>query len=108
MEMHMAIDLLQFGKWNCMLFSKNGSQSVQGYGIQGVEGGLPGIGMTSHLEMRPFSGWNSRDQLEVYLVEMQISWYNYIDTQSLCYFLIVRLQKYILIKRMKGVSHGKW
>lgn len=103
MEMHLAIDLLQFGKWHCVLFSKDGSQSVQGYGIRGIRGGLPGIGMTTQLGMRKaFSGWNSRDQLEVYLVAMQISWYSYIDTQSSCYFLMVRLQTYILINRIES------
>jgi hypothetical protein len=55
---------------------------AMGYG--GVGGGLPGIGMTTQLGMRAFSRWNSRDQLEVYLVAMQISWYSYIDTQSSC------------------------
>ena len=91
MEMHLAVDLLQFGK--CVLFSKDGSQSVQGYGIRGVGGGLPGIGMTTQLGMRRgFSGWNSGNQLEVYLVAMKISWYSYIDNQSSCYFLMVRLQ----------------
>ena len=109
MEMHLAMDLLRFGGWCCVHFSKDGSQSVRGCAMRGVGGGLPGIGMTTQLEMGAFGGWNSGDQLEVCLMEMQMSWYNYIDTQSLCYFLIVRLQKYILIKRMKGVSHyGKW
>ena len=57
MEMHLAVDLLQFGKWHCVVFSKDGSQSVQGYGMRGVGGGLPGIGMTAQLGMRrAFSG----------------------------------------------------
>ena len=87
MEMHLSVNLLQFGKWHCVLFSKDGSQSVMGYGIRGVEGGLTGIGMTTQLAMRrAFSDWNSRDQLEVYLVEMQRSLYSDIDTQSSCYF----------------------
>ena len=38
MERHLAVDLLQLGKWNCELFSKDGSQSVQGYGIRGGQG----------------------------------------------------------------------
>ena len=62
-------------------------------GSGGVGGGLPGIPMTTQLGMRrAFSGWNSGVQLEVYLVAMQISWYSYIDTQSSCYVLVVRLQ----------------
>ena len=102
MEMHLAVNLLQFGKWHCVLFSNDGSQSVMGYGIQGDEGGLPGIGMTNQLGMRKaFSGWNSRDQLEVYLVERHRSWYSYIDTQSSYDFLMVRLQTYILMNRIE-------
>ena len=31
MEMHLAVDLLQLGKWHRLLFSKDGSQSVQGW-----------------------------------------------------------------------------
>ena len=70
MEMHLAVNLLQFGKWHCVLFSKDGSQSVQGYGMWGVGGGM---GMTAQLGMRrAFSGWNGGDQLEDCLVAMQI------------------------------------
>ena len=72
MEMHLAVDLLLFCKWRCVLFLKDGSQSLQGNGIRGVGGGLPGIGMTTQLGMRrAFIGWNSGDQLEVYLGERQ-------------------------------------
>ena len=86
----------------CALF-EGGSQYVQGYGMRGGGGGLSGIGMTAQLGMRrAFSGWNGGDQLEVYLVAMQISWYSYIDTQSSCYFLMVRLQRYILINRIES------
>lgn len=78
------------------------SRSLQGHGIWGVEGGVPVIGMTTQLGMRRgFSGWNSGDQLVVYLVAMQISWYSYIDTQSSCYFLMVCLQTYIMINRIE-------
>ena len=102
MEMHLAVDLLLFCKWHWMLFSKDGSQSVQGYGMRGGGGCLPGFGMTAQLRMRrAFSGWNGGDQLEVYLIAMQISWYSYIDTQS-CYCLMVRLQTYILIYRIES------
>ena len=31
MEMHLAVNLLQFGKWHCEILSKDGSQSVMGY-----------------------------------------------------------------------------
>jgi hypothetical protein len=103
MEIHLAVDLLQLGKWQCVLFSKDGSQSLQGYEMPGVGGGLPGIGMMAQLWMRrAFSGWNGGDQLEVYLVAMQISWYSYIDTQSSFYFLMVCLQTYILINRIES------
>jgi hypothetical protein len=75
MEMHLAVDLLQLGKWHYVLFSKDGSQPVQGYGMWGVRGG---IGMKAQLGMRrAFSRRNGGDQLEVYLVAMQISWYSY-------------------------------
>jgi hypothetical protein len=65
MEMHLAVDLLVFCGWQCVLFSKEGSQSLRGYGIRGVGGGLLGIGMTTQLGMRRFSGWKSEEQLEV-------------------------------------------
>ena len=52
MEMHLAVDLLQFGKWHGVLFSKDGSQSVQGYEMWGVGGGLTGIGMMAQLGMK--------------------------------------------------------
>ena len=57
MEMLLAVDLLLFCGWHCVLFSKDRSRSLWGHGIQGVGGGLPGIGLTTQLGMRRgFSG----------------------------------------------------
>jgi hypothetical protein len=48
--------------------------------------------MTTQLGMgRGFSMWNSGGQLEGYLVAMQISWYSYMDTESLWFFLMVNV-----------------
>ena len=100
--MHLAVDLLYSVGGTVCSFRRMGPCVFGAMGSRRCGSGLPGIGMTTQLGMRRgFSGWNSGDQLEVYLVAMQRSWYSYMDTQSLCYFLMVRLQTYILINRIE-------
>jgi hypothetical protein len=107
MEMLLGVDLLRICGWHCVLFSKDGSRSLGGSGRNGV------VCRSKHTKTvvnpsptqlgmgRGSSGRNSGEQLEVYLVAMQISWYSYMDTQSPWYFLMVSLQMYIMINRFE-------